>query len=407
MIATSPRVIRRVRETRRSFIAWGELPIGGRTFSERVLFVETVRLLIVLLATIAGHELAGDLSADATFLGALIGAGLGYVGGGVLGRLSARALDGMEQRSRERSAAQLLTAALMGATFGVIGCAVGATFLILFPFRWISPLAALAVWIMASFGARIGYRRSVEILSVVGLTPKELARARRFGEERHDGAMLVDTSAIIDGRLLHVARAGFVVGDLLVPRFVIDELQGIADAQDLRRRRRGRRGLELLDVLDDERQVSVHIIDDEVPEVAEVDAKLVVLSRRMGVGLVTMDRALAKVAELQGVRCLNLQRLSEGLRPELVTGDTVRVQLVKEGTEQGQGVGFLPDGSMIVVNDASNLIGEYVDVRTGSQVQTSKGRIFFGTLLDGMDTPESEGEWSEAPAGPESGSGEG
>ena len=346
------------------------------------MFVETVRLLIVLLATIAGHEFASDISRDASFLGALIGAGLGCVGGGVLGRFSARGLDGIEHRYRDRSAAQILTAAMLGALFAVIGCAVGATFLILFPFRWITPLAALAVWLMGGFGARIGYRRSGEILSVLGLTPRELASARRYGEEHHEGAMLVDTSAIIDGRLLHVARAGFVVGDLLVPRFVIDELQGIADAQDLRRRRRGRRGLELLEVLDAERQVSVRVVDDEVPEVAEVDAKLVVLSRRMGVGLITMDRALAKVAELQGVRCLNLQRLSQALRPELVTGDLVRVELVKEGTEEGQGVGYLPDGSMIVVNDGASLVGEWVDVRAGSEVQTTIGRIFFGTLDD-------------------------
>jgi len=349
---------------------------GGRVF------VETVRLLIVLLATIAGHDLASDLSPDGAFLGALIGAGLGYVGGGVIGRLSARALDGFERRSRPHTVAQLLTAATTTALFSIIGCAVGATFLILFPFRWITPLAALAVWLLGAFGARLGYRRSGELLSVLGLSPRELAAARRFGQEHSDGAMLVDTSAILDGRLLQVARAGFVAGDLLVPRFVIDELQGIADAQDLARRRRGRRGLELLDVLDDERQVTVRIVDDEVPEVAEVDAKLVVLCRRMGVGLLTMDRALAKVAELQGVRCLNLQRLAEGLRPALVTGEVVRVELVKEGTEEGQGVGYLADGSMIVVNDAASLIGSEVDVRTGSEVTTSRGRMYFGTLAD-------------------------
>ena len=141
---------------------------------------------------------------------------------------------------------------------------------------------------------------------------------------------------------------------------------------------------ELLDVLDDERQVTIRIVDDEVPEVAEVDAKLVVLSRRMGVGLLTMDRALAKVAELQGVRCLNLQRLADGLRPPLVTGEIVTIELVKEGTEAGQGVGYLPDGSMIVVNDAASLIGSEVDVRTGSEVTTSRGRMYFGTLA-GVD----------------------
>ena len=179
--------------------------------------------------------------------------------------------------------------------------------------------------------------------------------------------MLVDTSTIIDGRLLHIARAGFIRGQLLIPRFVIDELQGIADAQDLRRRRRGRRGLELLDVLSRERRVSVRVLDDEVPEINDVDAKLVALARRLGVGLMTMDKALVKVAEVQGVQTLNLLRLSDGLRPEHLTGD------------------------------GHEYIGVWLSVRIGSEVETSKGRIFFGVLHDDPD-PEVASESEPVPA---------
>lgn len=344
------------------------------------MFVETVRLLIVLFATIAGFELANDVDADAAFVGALVGACSGYVVGGVLGRTIARTMGRGERRLRTRSAGQLITGAGLGAVFGVVGALGTATFLVLFPYRWVAPLAVLACWVFVAFGAHVGAARSGEILAVLGLSPKPLAQARRYGDEHPEGAMLVDTSAVMDGRLLHVARAGLARGDLLVPRFVIDELQGIADAQDLQRRRRGRRGLEILEALSKERNVAVRILDDELPEIDAVDAKLVALGRRLGVGLVTNDRALARVAELQGVHCLDLQRLFDSLRPDQVAGDVVRVEVVKAGTEPGQGVGFLPDGSMVVVGDAAELIGATVHVRIGSEVRTPRGRMFFATL---------------------------
>jgi uncharacterized protein YacL len=364
-----------------------DMPMGKRPDPDArgIMFVETVRLLIVLFATIGGHDVGSSVGVNQSFTGALIGACLGYVVGGVVGRAFQRQMSGIAQRSHDRSAGEFLTSAIMGALFGFVGAVVAVSLLILAPYRWTAPLAALAVWVMLYVGSRIGFLRSGELLQVAGLSPRPLANAARFGEEYSDDAMLVDTSAIIDGRLLHIARAGFIRGQLLIPRFVIDELQGIADAQDLPRRRRGRRGLELLDVLSRELKVAVRVLDDEVPEIKEVDAKLVALARRLGVGLMTMDKALGKVAELQGVKCLNLLRLSDGLRPEHLTGDLVRVELVKEGTESGQAVGFLPDSSMVVVGDAREFIGQWINVRIGSEHETAKGRMFFGTVHEDPD----------------------
>ena len=237
----------------------------------------------------------------------------------------------------------------------------------------------------ASLGGRIGTRRSRELWALVGLAPSPLSDARRFGEAPASDSYLLDTSAVLDGGLLDVCRSGFLRGDLLVPRFVLDELQSIADAQDLVRRRRGRRGLELLESLNQEPSVNVRIIDDEVPEVSEVDAKLVTLGRRLGVRLMTTDRPLAKVAELQGVECLNLARLANGLREARVPGEIVELEIVREGSEEGQGIGFLEDGSMVVVTDAASLTGTTAAIRLGHEVTTSRGRMLFATLAAGSE----------------------
>jgi uncharacterized protein YacL len=164
-----------------------------------------------------------------------------------------------------------------------------------------------------------------------------------------------------------------------VPRFVLDELQGIADASDGTRRRRGRRALETLDALRHDPDVGLTVLDDEVPEREEVDAKLVALARRLDASLLTTDAALASVAELQGIRCRNLDRLATGLQPALVPGEVVRVTVSKPGRDPGQGVGFLDDGTMVVVSDGAPLVGNEADVTITSSVRTSKGRMFFAS----------------------------
>lgn len=346
------------------------------------MFVETIRLLIVLLLTAAGHEVAlmtaqGDVS---PFVGATLGAGIGYVIGGVLGRRVSKTVDGFENMKLPWSPAEIVSGVVFAMFGGILGIVAGAGALLGLGWRFGGPVAAVACWLGMSSGLRFGLRASADFWSLLGLSPIGLSSSRRLGEAPAGDSLLVDSSAVLDGRLLEIVRSGFVRGTLLVPRFVLDEIQAIADAQDQTKRRRGRRALELLDVLDDLPTVSLRVIDDEVPEVAHVDAKLVTLGRRLNVRLITNDQPLARVAELQGVACLFVSRLADGLRDEVTPGETMSLELVREGSEPGQGVGYRPDGSMVVVSDAAEHLGTLVKVRVSHSVPTAKGTMHFATL---------------------------
>ena len=350
------------------------------------MFVEIVRLFIVFLSTAAGFTLGRGDSVEAgngAILGATLGACVGYVAGGVLGRLIHHTMGRFEQGLEKTSAAQLLAGAVGAAALGFLSALVGIPAVVLLPGKWGWPVFGLVVWVGMYEGYGIASRKAEELLGLAGLSTRPLVRATPYGKKHDDDAVLVDTSAVIDGRLLAIARAGFLRCSLLVPRFVLDELQSIADAQDPVRRRRGQRGLDLLGAVQAERNIDVHILDDEVVEIEEVDAKLVALARRLGVGLLTVDANLQRVAELQGVKCLNMNRLASGLRPVHVPGETVRLPITREGKEPGQGVGFLDDGTMVVVGDAAPLVGQEVDVRITGNVQTSVGRMLFASVDGG------------------------
>lgn len=191
---------------------------------------------------------------------------------------------------------------------------------------------------------------------------------------------IVDTSVAVDGRVVDVVRAGFLHGRMLVPAPVLAELQGLADAGDDVRRARGRRGLEVLEALRREPTVDVQVLDDEVPAVAEVDAKLVRLCLDRPAALLTLDTNLAKVAALSGVRVMNLHALARALRPPVVAGEEVAVLLLKAGKEAGQAVGYLDDGTMMVVEQGRDSIGREVAVVVSSVLTTANGRLVFARL---------------------------
>ncbi|MCF6191987.1 MAG: hypothetical protein L3J76_02480 [Candidatus Hydrothermae bacterium] len=188
---------------------------------------------------------------------------------------------------------------------------------------------------------------------------------------------IVDTSAIIDGRLLGVARTGFLEGELMIPRFVIAELQRIADSRDHHRRTKGRRGLDLLKELQKLKTPRVVIVQDEVPEARDVDSKLVVLSRKKRAALITTDYNLNKTAEVQGVRVLNINALAQELRPIFLPGDRFRLFVQRQGKESSQGVGYLEDGTMVVVEEGAPYIGEEIDVEVVTVLQSDTGRLIF------------------------------
>jgi uncharacterized protein YacL len=192
-----------------------------------------------------------------------------------------------------------------------------------------------------------------------------------------DPHIVVDTSAIIDGRIAEIVESGFVYGTLVVPKFVLEELQHIADSSDTLRRNRGRRGLEILARMQKESPTPIEIVDDDVPEINEVDAKLVALALARSKAILTNDFNLNRVAELQGIRVLNINSLANAVKPAVLPGEELRVRVIQEGKEAGQGVGFLDDGTMIVVEGGVRYIDKDLDVAVTRVLQTVAGRMIF------------------------------
>ncbi|MGA3031540.1 MAG: PIN domain-containing protein [Candidatus Limnocylindrales bacterium] len=189
--------------------------------------------------------------------------------------------------------------------------------------------------------------------------------------------VVVDTSAIIDGRIADIVDSGFLYHRLVIARFVLDELQRIADSSDTQRRARGRRGLEILARLQKEGPTPVEIVTDDPAEAGDVDAKLVALAQARGAAILTNDFNLNRVADLQSIRVLNINSLANALKPALLPGDTLRIKVITEGKEAGQGVGYLDDGTMVVVEGGSRLVGQELDVLVTRVLQTVMGRMVF------------------------------
>ena len=189
--------------------------------------------------------------------------------------------------------------------------------------------------------------------------------------------IVVDTSAIIDGRIAEIVESGFIYGTLVIPRFVLDELQHIADSSDTLRRNRGRRGLEILSRLQKDARTPVEIAEERFPEIEEVDAKLVALAKTRSRAILTNDFNLNRVAELQGIRVMNINSLANAVKAALLPGEDLRVRVIQEGKEAGQGVGFLDDGTMIVVEGGARYIDRDLDVAVTRVLQTVAGRMIF------------------------------
>ncbi len=209
-------------------------------------------------------------------------------------------------------------------------------------------------------------------------------------QNKPDNLLLLDTSVVIDGRIADLVEANFLEGLIVVPRFVLKELQQIADSNDPIKRARGRRGLDMLNRIQRNPRNEVKIHDGDFPDEKEVDAKLVRLARNLGAKLFTNDYNLGKIAELQSVSYVNLHELAKAMRLVLVRGELLSLRIVREGKDKGQGVGYLPDGTMIVVNNAQSAVGHQVEAQVQSLLQTGAGIIVFAdlkqTLAASIDT---------------------
>jgi len=355
---------------------------GAPPLRHRSPWVFTVRAGLAVAGSVAGatlgnwllgHELLagpnnlGYLTLLCTLLGLLLGVRFGELWGLAIDRAWRRAAD---------VPPEAVLAAGTGATVGLLVTVLLNNVLGVVPgFTWFWSLLIAIALVTASSWFFVVNRKLFRVARVAGsapvATPKEGANAK-----------VVDTSAIIDGRLVEVAEANFLEGRLLVPQFVLAELQRVADAEDPLKRRRGRRGLEMLDRLIGQSRIPTEVVHDD-PEGGAVDDKLVRVCLARGADLVTTDYNLHRVANLQGVRVLNLHQLANVVKAPYLPGERLSLTVAREGREPGQGLAYLEDGTMVVVEDAAQLVGRTIDAVVTSSLQTQMGRMIFAKPADG------------------------
>lgn len=279
-----------------------------------------------------------------------------------------------------RLAAESLFAGLSGLVVGLLIAALLAFPLSLLPNPLGEILPFFGVLIFSYFGVSLFVTRQGDIM---GLLSALSGRGEGGGSSSWSNLnrnILLDTSVIIDGRVADIAKTGFLPGTLLIPRFVLNELQYIADSSDGMRRQRGRRGMEVLAELQKLPNVLVRISDINVDGVREVDDKLVVLGRQLKCPVLTNDYNLNRIAELQGVTVLNINELANAVKSVVLPGEALRINIMQEGKEHSQGVGYMEDGTMVVVENGKEYIGEYMDVNITKVLQTAAGRMIFGRV---------------------------
>lgn len=274
---------------------------------------------------------------------------------------------------------QLLSAA-MGLVLGlVVASLITQLFHVGMPDLLWAGFSSIVYLLLGYLGASVFYKRWREMPF---LPPARTAKRAQVAKQTALAPVYLDTSALIDGRVYDVCRLGFVPGALIAPQFILDELRHIADSADPLRRARGRRGLDILEKLQKLDGVTVRITDENPEDAAEADVKLLKLAQASHGAVMTGDYNLAKVAAVAGVKVLNLNDLTQALRPPLLPGEAMRTQIVKEGKEPGQGVAYLDDGTMIVIENGRAHIGETVDVIVTSVLQTSAGRMIFAKVKE-------------------------
>ena len=277
---------------------------------------------------------------------------------------------------------------LFGAVIGSLLGIVGAFFVSLVlqnslpPSRVLSLLEIFVLLLMTYVGLVVGTSKG-DMLNLGAL-------GDLFGGERtaKRSVKLIDTSSIIDGRIADMAETGFLEGVLVVPEFVLRELQMVADSADASKRQRGRRGLDVLQRMQANAMLTIQIVANDYPQIREVDLKLIELARDMEARIITNDFNLNKVAHLHQVSVLNINDLANALKPVVLPGEKMNILVLKEGKEYNQGVGYLDDGTMVVVDHARRMIGRMVDITVTSVLQTASGKMIFGKLLE--ETPRTE-----------------
>ncbi|MGZ3614699.1 MAG: PIN domain-containing protein [Thermodesulfobacteriota bacterium] len=326
-----------------------------------------LRILLFLICGISGYYLIQGISPSPPI------SLLGFIGGLLLAALTLLVEKGLEKIPLKN---------LLGSFIGLILGIMVANLLsnVFFSNLYnhqetVLPLLGLLYGVCGYMGLRIGFRKGEEIhLPNWKLFSKNLPQS--------GNAKILDTSVIIDGRIADITETGFIEGALIIPQFVLNELQHIADSSDSIKRTRGKRGLEVLHHIQKQATVDVRIVDKDFPAVKEVDSKLIELAKEVRGKIITNDSNLNKVAELQGIEVLNINELANSIKPVVLPGEEINVKILKEGKEIGQGVAYLDDGTMIVVDNGRRQMGKTIDVVVTSVLQTPAGRMIFARIKE-------------------------
>jgi uncharacterized protein YacL len=365
-----------------SIVTENEQGRGGGDVRGRV--AGGVRLIFVaLIATVGGRigEATGTTSTSRALLFVFLGAGVGYVVGGVFGRLTLQAVHGLETELGKKPPA-VLAGGVVGLVVGLLVSALMMVPLLFLPASASWPAIVFLYLTFGTVGYRLGQTKYEDIFGLVGIKP------RAAGVTRGDLHVL-DTSALIDGRVADLVATGFVSGTILLHEGVLRELQAISDSSDHHRRSRGRRGLDTLVELQKAPTVVFQLVEEA--GVIDVDAALVRLARERGAQLITVDHNMAKVAEALRVPVAQINALASRFRVPYTAGDEISVRVVKEGREHGQAVAYLDDGTMVVVEQAAERIGSQVEVRVTNVIQTTTGRMIFAAPTGDAPAPAGAG----------------
>ncbi len=326
-----------------------------------------LRAFFVILSSVVGYyvgALLGNFNMTVNVIGALVG----FFGALVII---------LVEIGMRRFSVRNLSAAVFGLIFGFFMAWILTSVLKLIPMsiELFSSLQIILILIFCYLGMIIAMRGKDEFNLIIPYV-------KFVRQDKKEDIIILDTSVIIDGRIADIFQTHFVEGRLVIPRFVLKELQQIADSQDALKRNRGRRGLDILNKIQKNTALDVRIQEEDFPETKEVDAKLVKLAKLLGAKIFTNDFNLNKIAELQGVTVLNINELANSLRPVVLPGETMEVRITKEGKEYNQGVAYLDDGTMVVVDNSKHLIGQVIKAVVTSVLQTSAGRMIFARVED-------------------------
>ena len=334
--------------------------------------VISIRLFFVLLGSIVGYYVGSLLGgSDPKF--ALMGTGIGFF---------ASLIVILVELNLKKFSIRNLSASVFGLIFGFFMAWMLMLVVRLIPMSEsiYSSLNIIFVLIFCYLGMVIAMRGKDEFNLIIPYV--------RFArQEQSDEIIILDTSVIIDGRIIDIAETKFINGKILIPRFVLRELQQVADSQDTLKRNRGRRGLDILNLLEKNPEFGVKISEEDFPDIKDVDAKIVKLAKVLNAKVLTNDFNLNKIAELQGVAVLNINDLANALKPVVLSGEEMKLKITKEGKEYNQGVAYLDDGTMVVVDGGRKLIGQIIDVVVTSVLQTSAGRMIFANAKGKTDRP--------------------